>query len=315
MIRRKKRAELDEIHTLPDIFNWLLSTLPNLYYTRCGCEIEDFPDAYPSEHDAVRNIGSLVTGEYNELLLNLYTGSYNSAIRCSRAVLEWLLRSVAAVSDLSILTNVPEDKNKAACFYGLQELTEWSKWKRTGRTAFNSTKHDLKDLAEKLADYPEIQLIMKRKLHVDIRDGIGNIPDRLNESILKYLQTTNSEDGKVLYGKDALRHTYDVLSKHVHVDAEKIDADPHGTQFFDEEKFEETFSTIIRASDINLYLFLLLMDIDVFHSNKDWKYRWRQKTLEILEPKLVPIEKLPSTSSLLKSSEWCSDKMVEFVSN
>ena len=87
--------------------------IPTLYTTRSGCSVEDFGPVPSGGSDSARNIIRLLVKEYNELYINLYIGSYYSAVRCLRASFEWLIKCVAIVSDASIITNYPSDKNRA----------------------------------------------------------------------------------------------------------------------------------------------------------------------------------------------------------
>ncbi len=120
MIYAEKRSNFDDLFRCKSFISFILEMrLPKLYYTRCGCDIEQhmFPvDLVPSSCDSVRNIGALMCYQINELTVHLGTGAYDAAIFSLRPLLEWVIKTLAGVTDLSILTGHKQYKNKAGCF-------------------------------------------------------------------------------------------------------------------------------------------------------------------------------------------------------
>lgn len=318
----KKANELYRITRITLLVNWILeNVIPMFYITRSGCDVEEFPMQEHDEHDSARYIGALLIAEYNELIVNMYAGSYNSAIRCTRSVFEWLIKCVAAVSDASIISGVKSDRNKAYCFEGLNKAIDISKNKeRFSRADKQEYKKDMKmmqDIIEnKLKDFPRTKLRLQRMASTRVRDGIGDIPRQLNEMITQNI-SVKVEDGSTLCsGAIALYEVYDRLSQNVHMSQEELfGLRPGGiSRFFDEEGFDETYETIMLASDVILYLLIILIDLDVFYWDKSSKVEWRKEMKKLFEQSyLYDGSHFSITKYLLDGKIWRSNPPLEFV--
>lgn len=312
-IHKKKGNEIFSIKRILILLNHVFEYLPSVFVTRSGCEVEDFFMTGHSEHDSARNIGALMITEYNELLVNLCIGNYNSAIRNIRSLIEWLLRTTAAVSDRSILTKPKnKNKNKAICFAGLKKMMFHSDAKqRMDKQERKKIRNELKNYSlEPYADNKIISL-----LNSEIKPGIGNIPSLLNDKIQKNLVIIVPNENKTYRGSKAIYFIYDVLSQYIHNSLDRIDdLEPGGlTKFFDSEQFDNIYSIIMRASDIVLFFYIILLDIDVFHTDLEWKQRWRYEIKKIFTDTKLPQQYFSSTRSLLRSTEWNKKPSIEFV--
>lgn len=314
---KKKSDELYRITRMILMVNWLLENLPQVYLTRSGCEVEEHPMQAHSDHDGVRNIGALIISEYNELLVSLYTGSYNSAIRCTRAILEWLVKYIAAVSDANIISRLESDKNKAFCFEGLNRAIDISKIKENlQRSGSDEYRQKMKFLKAKIKSVygGNTSLFLQRLPTIKVPDGVGNIPARLPDSITSHLAIVNA--GKKYQGKAVLYEIYNILSTNIHMGQNELfSLQPGGTaHFFDQDRFQETYNTIMQASDTILYLFILLIDIDVFTWYEESRINWRRFMKGTFEAsKIITEEYFQSTKALLNSDTWNSDSASMFI--
>lgn len=317
MRREKNFVNIKKIIVM---INYIFDNLPRLYYTRAGCEIEEFDTEYHSDHDAVRNIGALIISKYNELMIDLSVGSYNSAVGCTRSIFEWLLRTIAVVSDRSILTTLPSDKNKPTCFAGLMKMIQYGRWKKIMTEDDKKRIQDfLKHTSKTKISNPEVNEFTDLYIGTvrsRIPHGIGEIPNKLNDLILKNIVIQNPFRKELLHGKEALYVYYDIVSEHIHKDIENLYTEPGGrTIFIDLKEFDDAYSQIILMSDLILYFYLILIDLDVFHSNRDENIRWRKKAKKILKSFRLSSKQFASTNSLLVSPEWNSKPPISFAYN
>ena len=123
-IHKRRENQIYVINRVVLLLNHIIDNLPCVYITRSGCEVEEHTLYAHSKHDTSRIIGDLLVTEFNEMLVNLSSGSYDSALRTTRSMIEWLVKAVASVSDRSILckTLKEQNRNRAVCFEGLREL-------------------------------------------------------------------------------------------------------------------------------------------------------------------------------------------------
>lgn len=312
-IHKKRENEIFSIKRIIILLNHVFEQLPQVYVTRSGCEVEEFPMQLHSEHDSARNIGALMITEYNELLVNLCIGSYNSAVRNIRSLIEWLVRTVAAVSDRSILTKPKnKNKNKAVCFAGLKKMM------LSSRSKERMDKQYRKKLRNELKNYslePQTNQNILSILNSEIKPGVGSIPSQLNEIIKKNLIINDPLEDKSVRDSEVIYLIYDILSQYIHNSIDRFyDLEPGGaTKFFDSEQFDIVYSIIMTASDIVLYFYFILLDIDVFHSNQEWKQSWRYEIKKIFTDTKMDQKYFSSTKSLLHSTEWNKKPPIEFV--
>lgn len=313
VIFEKKINELEIINKIIILINFVFDNLPLVYVTRSGCEVEEFPFEIHSGHDSSRIIGSLLITELNELLVNLCVGSYYSAIRNNRSLIEWLVRTIAAVSDRSLLTSEKENnQNKAVCFEGLEVLLE------RAELLAKAPKHLRKEFKKSFELYkknPNHDKKIAEILGAEIPPGIGNIPNGLNPKILQHLKIQNPENNQTIQNSEVIYCIYTILSKYVHNHMRRIDElEPGGnTQFLNLKQFDEVFPIIITSLDVIIYLYFMLIDIDIFHCNLDWKKQWRVNVKEFFDQAKFDQKYFLATNSLLNSQDWNSNPPIQFV--
>jgi len=285
--------------------NYIMDSLiPRFYITRSGCGVEEFNSIPHSSHDTARNMSSLFIYLYNQTLISLCTGCYDSAIISVRSLFEWLLRAISGITDLSILTKNNKDKNKAICFDGLMTLMNASN--------INKKSNKQKYLDAELSSLKKNQdnnfvHFLETLLNARITFGIDNIPNKLSPTILKYfnisIQKINKKESNALF------FLYELLSNYTHKDVSQlIKLHPGGgTEFLNKKEFKEVYNILILVADIQMCLLLMIIDIDVFHLDAKTRRRWRLEVLKIFDtPKLWPKKTLTCTKQLVKSQLWNS---------
>jgi hypothetical protein len=298
------------------VVNYIMDNLiPNLYFTRSECEVAEYHMTPHSVHDSARNLCSLFVYDYNQILISLCTGCYDSAIICSRSIFEWSIRTISAVSDLSILTNKESDKHKAVCFEVLLKLMDVSNHnKKLSRNDKKTINHELKSLKEK--EDAEFFNFIDTLVKIKLSFGLGDLPKKLSSSILKYFKIETHN--KKINGAKALYYVYEILSKYTHKDVSQIiKSHPEGlTEFFNRKEFEEIYNIIILILDIQLCLLLLVIDIDVYSSNKKARKKWRSEVKKIFEDaNLWSKSTFKCTMHLINSQVWNSkdvEKIIKF---
>lgn len=297
--------------------NYVIDNLPMVYVTRSGCYVEEHVFAEHSRHDTSRIVGSLLVTEFNELLINLVTGSYNSSLRTMRSMIEWLVRTLAATSDRSMLTYLPNDKNCAVCFAGLIEMMEAKDFHKNLQEENNYSNDEMKTLKQLVTKNEAISEhvgYIARFLNTKIPIGVGVLPKKLNDTIKKKIKVKDHESKEIIIGSDAIYAIYHLLSMPIHNTLEKIyEMNPGGeSNFLDLDKFDDTFKIILSASDLILSLYVILIDIDVFHE-REHKIQWRKFVFETFRDSKFGKHVFFGCESLLKSKFWLTTPPTEFT--
>lgn len=310
-IFKEKRCKLTELLQISHFFVMELEHMPNVYHTRSGHEVEDVGYGGYSDHDAARFLGTLIVSEYNEIIVNLSIGSYVSAIRGTRNLFEWLVRTLACISDAYIITKRLEDKNRPSCFHVISE-------------AFSITQDKISMGSDKRKKFEQEIREKRKKGEIDekveaiylsnIGAGATKFIESFNENILKYIKLYGVE--KKVAKKQILRTIYQELSEYVHTSTSrlmKIEQN-EGKAFFDQCEFDEAYNAIMITTDLICYFYFILLDIDVFHTIDNWKVQWRNGIMERFNALLLPRDKFQSTKTLLNSKVWKSNPPIELVS-
>ena len=290
------------------LINLIIDALPLCYATRSGCEVEEYPMQEHSEHDTARIMGALLVAELNELVVNLCSGSHNSALRTVRSLLEWLVKAAAAVSDLQIFVNRPEYANKAVCLRGLLLAARWYKARRKYK---EPKQRELLKMSQNISS-AYLTRVADFLIRAKIPDGVGKIPNSLNDKIMSNMKEQDPKTWKITEGSALLYTIYDQLSQSVHNEPFKLDDIPYGglTEFHDQQRFDESYRVLYRAVDVILYLYLVLVDIDVFHGS-DNKKRYRDYAQKTFAEIFVNGE-FDICRTLFNSKTW-NDPSLEFT--
>ena len=304
-IFNKKRCKITEFRELSFFITEILDHMPNLYSTRSGHEIENVEDTNYSNHDAARFIGTSITHEMNELLVNLTVGSYNSSIRGIRNLFEWVIRTTVGMSDPSSITDSDKDKNVVTCFHTIKETYRSAMEKQT---MDSQTKKSFK---KDIENDPQLSERDKRVLLAHISSGVGKFIDRCDSEFLKYIRPKNQDNTP----KKELYNTYDQLSQYTHKSSELLESmeQNHGEIFFEQDEFDSAFRLCYIALDYIFYFYLILLDFDVFHGDLELKSRWRKNIRGRLHNMILSEESMISTRLLVNSKEWNSKPPKEFV--
>jgi len=267
-IHKHRTNQIFVIKRVVLLLNHVMENLPMCYRTRSGCLVEEHPMQAHSEHDTSRIIAVLLITEFNELLVTLSSGSYSSALRTIRSMIEWLIRSIAAVSDRSIFCKSLQDqnRNRAVCFEGLKELLISNHLKKSSQKRFRRSTQNL--------EFPASDNWLR--YYYFLRDsrvpnGVNEIPKKLNGRITANFELRNPKTQQIENGSEALYSIYHTLSQSIHDDLETFGKMQYGgaTDFLDLEQFDKTYSVIVTGIDAVLYLYFILIDIDVHHSSKE----------------------------------------------
>ena len=306
-IDESRKSKIKIIQKTTFLFNHIMHNLPLQYMTRSWCKVEHSMKDY-SEHDTARIMGVLLITEFNEILVNLYSGAHNSARRNVRSPLEWMVRVLAAVSDRQIFTKNPQDANKALCFQGLRETIGWEDLRR--RKIRN--KKYIERLKVPPDTDPEKAISFRSFLaSANIPNGIKGIPERLNSDIMSNLQLCFNT--QKITGSQRLYTIYENLSQSIHNTINKLDDVPHDglTAFFDPESFDESYSLIHGATDVILCFYFILIDIDVYHDAVKDRKMYR-KYVEELFAEFFNEREFFVCRTLFDSKVW-NDPSLEFT--
>ena len=290
----KFKIILTFIHT----FNELFYNLPRLYCTRSDqYQIEEFDGEPHSLHDAVRQIGSLIIKETNELSSTMVIGAYDSSMRTVRSLFEWIIRALEVITNS---TKPNRQKEYPDDFYSLF-ITHY----------IAQITHGTKDKAQK-------EKIIKQKIQERVlpEDSIHFIDYKIDWGVTKQIQRLDDkilavisvENNNAASGKNKLLEIYALLSQHVHMNTANIlDIMPRGyASFYNKDEFNLLFKRIIITLDVILALYIILIDCDVYHCDVQWKKRWRNKTKETLENIILQNDVFLTTKALLSSKTWNS---------
>ena len=315
-IHKRRENQIYVIKRITLLLNYVIENLPMAYTTRSGCKVEERILQAHSKHDTSRIIGTLLITEFNELLVNLSSGSHDSALRTMRSMIEWLTKAVAAVSNRSILCKISKDqnRNRAICFEGLRELIIVNKLQKSHS---KEKKQISKSLKKFIQATPELTDSMRYRLFradAKIPDGIGSIPKELNDKIMTNFKIQNPATKEIKNGSEALYSIYEILSQSVHYDLAKIEEIHYGgaVDFIDLEQFDKTYSIVIAAADAILYLYFILIDIDILHFDKETRKEGREFLKQTFYNSKFGKQTFYACDRLLKSQQW-NDHNTEFV--
>lgn len=304
-VGENRKSQVTVIQKTVFLINHIMDNLPQFYVTRSGCEAEEHPMQAHSEHDTARTMGALLVVEFNEISVNLYSGAHDSARRNMRSMLEWMIRVIAAVSDRGIFTGKPQDVNKSLCFQGLQKAMAWTRAKKSRP----KRRRKSAELSQG-ADYGNATSFRDFLDAVYVPDGIGHIPNRLNNRIMSNFQPSSRAQAG---GSSLLYYFYSELSQSIHNSIDRIDDMRYGglTAFFDPESFDESHFLIYGATDIILCLYFILLDIDVFHGKAAYRKTYRKYTEKMFE-RTFGRRGFPSCRALFGGEVW-NDPSMQFV--
>ena len=314
-IHKHRKNQIYVIKRIVLLLNFIIENLPMVYTTRSGCKVEEHPLQAHSKHDASRIIGALLVTEFNELLVNLSSCSHDSALRTMRSMVEWLTKAVASVSDRSILCKTLKDqnRNRAICFEGLKELIISSKLQKQYKE-----KIQISEMLRKfIQTTPELTNSIRYSLFradPNIPNGIGSIPKKLNDKIISNFEIQNPVTKEIENSSKALYSIYEILSQSVHYDLERLEEIHYGgtVDFVDLEQFDKTYSIVVTAADTILYLYFILIDIDVMHSDKEMRRKGRKFLKQTFYDSKFGKQTFYACTQLLKSQQW-NDHNTEFV--
>ena len=318
-IYKSRKKYIDEINESLKLIMSTSLQIPLLYTPRCGHDVEEFPDWPHSGHDTSRVVGSLLIKEINELIVNLSCGSNRSALRTTRSMMEWTIRVVAAISNRQIFSGLNSDKNMPMCYEGLAEVITFNE----------STKFMMIDDEKKRKSFKKIKKEIKKginkskmnlpwhafKFNAKIPDGLGSIPEKLNEQILSNIKIVENATEKSDIGSSAIYLLYHLLSKYVHNSVDTIDEIPQdgSTPFLNFDEFDEIYLILIHTMDIICYHYFILVDMDV-HYEKTARIEYRKEIKEIFLKSKVSKESFHSCVKLLSSDIW-NDPDKEFINH
>lgn len=309
-IYTKKKKEFEILIVCKTLLSTLYGSLPNVYTTKDGHEIEDVGFSNPSKHDASRHILSLVIGEYHELFNNLMIGSFNSAVRSIKEAYEWVIRIVCALTDLSVITSKKSDLYTPGCFFAFMEIYKHSQM-RDNVSKFESQSFlKIIDQEKQIGSIDEHdELLLKTELDLNVRNFIN----KFNSLIYENIELNKIETKETITGKNALLYLISKLENYPYNNPEKILKKHHDMPSdFDEDAFDNAFSLIIVTTDVILSLMLIMMDFDVFHGNKEWKKRRREEIQKLFIHK-IDLNQFPSINALFKGETWNSVPPKDFV--
>jgi len=283
--------------------------IPNVYFSRSGCEIENFPDFQEeySKHDSVRLLGSLITHNFNEAIVSLCLGNYFSTIVFLRSIFEWEIKTLAIITDLSLLTGKKEHKNKISCFDGLRSLEKSYQATRSKelRNKIKLEKNKIK-VDERFSEEDKSFLL----LLLSERKSFSHIIRNLNTDLLKYIDI-----GKYTRYNEFLLCLYSELSEYTHISIDELDKISIGgaRYFYNKQEFNYFFSKVSIILDIILYLYLVIFDLEVHNSTDEYRFERRKKLKWIFDKTANEITFLKSTKKLLNSKKWISEKGSTFI--
>ena len=265
IIHKSRHQEINEILKIANFINNTLHNIPTYYTSRCGHQIVHDPDQQYSEHDTSRQISSLLIHEFDELLVNLYSGSNISALRIARSMIECLLLVVAAISDQSIFYKSSSNKNKPICFTGLQQALQVQKVVKSAKKNGFPTKKLQNDMRDISKSVPTLAYYF----NVKIPDGIGKIPSALNKKIINNFTIVDSDTKMNECGSQALYSIYKSLSEYVHIDLTKLYDQKYDNsiQSNNLDEFDEIFPILLTAIDTVIYFYIILLDINNYNDD------------------------------------------------
>ena len=312
-IYKSHRKYIDEINKSLKLIKFSSLQIPLPYTSRCKHDIERFPYSHPS-HDTSRVISSLLINEINELIVNLSCGSNRSALRATRSMMEWIIRVVAAISNRQIFSGLNSDKNMPLCYEGLKEVI----------TFHEIQKFMMRDMKER-GSYKKTKNMMKRhrmtypwfafKYNADIPNGLGSIPEKLNEQILSNIKIVHNKTKESKIGSSAIRLLYNLLSEYVHNSVDTIDEIPQNesTFFLNIDEFDRVYSILIPTIDIIFYHYFILVDMDVYYK-KTARIEYRKKIKGMFLKSKFSKESFHSCYKLFDSDIW-NDPNKEFINH
>ncbi len=327
----KHIVEFANLQRFVFFIDFLRNYLPQRYISLGGCLVKDnsfMEPEKPDPCDATRNIGNLIVRQHNQMVSSLSVGCYEGAFNCLRCLIEWEIKTLSAITDLSILSNELRHKNNPCCFSAFCRLMETSDRNRLlTRKKKNEIRRLSKEFANKIEESNDLEL---RKIlsfvsleSVSVRDGIGDYPKKLNPNILKYIKYKHGK--KIFSGSEAVYKIYELLSINTHFSLSKfnkIDVDGC-VDFYDKKEFMQNYNHIVKVIDAVLYLFIMIIDIDVFHRENKWRANWRQKVDKTFQEAKKEFENSKnrkylkdfiSVNALLSSKEWTSKDATKFNS-
>lgn len=303
IIYHDHEVEFETLHTFARIFNVLFDHLPRLYSTRSEqYSIEEFDDEPHSLHDAVRQIGSLIVKEVNELTSTLVIGAYDSSVRTVRSLFEW---NVGALDVIMNSTNPNSPSKYPPDFYSLfiscyiKEITR----------GINDTKQKEQLVRNKIRE----NVLPKDSLNcIDYAVG-GGVTNQIRRLDAKILAIINFQIDNPSPNTNKLLDLYSLLSQYIHMNTKNIlEIMPRGfTSFYNKDEFDSSYKIITISLDVILALYIILIDCDVYHCDVPWKKNWRNKTKIMLESTISQNDAFLTTRTLLSSETWNS--MSEFA--
>ena len=317
-IYKLRKKYIDEINKSLKLIRFTSFHIPMAYTPRCGHSIEEFPNCPHSGHDTSRVIGSLLISEINELIVNLSCGSNRSALRTTRSMMEWVIRVVAAISNRQIFSGLNSDKNMSLCYERLTEVItfhEEQKFMMMGdkekRKSFEKDKNKLKELNESKVKIPWYAF----KYNANIPDGLGGIPEKLNDQILSNIKIVHNKTKESEIGSSAIRLLYHLLSEYVHNSVDAINEIPQdgSTSFLNIDEFDNVYSILIPTIDIIFYHYFILVDMDVYYE-KTARIEYRKKIKEMFLKSKFSKKSFHSCFKLLGSDIW-NDPNKEFINH
>ena len=329
-IYKLNKKYIDEINKSLKLIKFSLLQIPLSYTSRCKHDIERFPYSHPS-HDTSRVISSLLINEINELIVNLSCGSNRSALRTTRSMMEWVIRVVAAISNRQIFSGLSSDKNMPLCYEGLKEVITFHEvqkfmmrdMKEGG--SFEKIKNIMMGDKEKRVSFRKTKNIMKRhkmtypwiafKYNANIPNGLGSMPEKLNEQILFNIKIVHNKTKETEIGSSAIRLLYNLLSEYVHNSVDTIDeiSQDGSTSFLNIDEFDRVYSILIPTIDVILYHYFILVDMDVYYE-KTARIEYRKKIKEVFLKTKFSRESFHSCYKLFDSDVW-NDPNKEFINH
>jgi len=310
-IYTQNQEEFEVLVQCNTLFNYFLDALPLVFTTRDGHEVSSGEVPMPSEFDAAKNILLLLINEFHEIFYGLMIGSNNSAVRSSKILLDWIIRIICALTDLSIITGKKSDRLTPGCFFAFMEIYKNSVIRN------NQTKFEIKSALKfinqlktegKIDEHEEITL--KTEINFDVQNYIN----QFNSLIYENIELKKIETNETVTGKQALSYLHSILQDYPARVPQIIENRflgrkvPHSN----EEETQRAFSLIFCVLDVILTLIIILIDFDVYHGDDKWKMDWREKTQKMVEHK-INTNLFSSVGSMFKSHTWNSDPPKDFV--
>lgn len=310
----KKLLEIERLNSIYETYFRIYTNIPSNYVSRAGHPINHpidiFPD-YEWRYDATRTLLKLTLNQHEEAITNLLVGSYSSAVGAIKPIFDLLVMTLASLTDLSNLFG--SDRVGQYCPGRFDLVLEY--YQKAQEKAV-MTKEELKNFRSSLSKEQNVNdpiITDADYFNTDLEINAEKFIHNFNKLIWESIKITSVSDNRKILGKNALLELNCLLRDFAPLFPDKLIAPlfpdklnkkQQKSSDFDDGGFQRAYSIIISASDVILVLFLILIEVDIYHTDKKWRKDFRNQTSSLFKDKKVFDESFMSITSLLKSKTW-----------